>query len=584
MTHATDHGTIPIPEAEHSIPETPLDDLDRRLEVLAARRKDWAGLDIGSRIGLLSHTIEDTLAVADRWVEVAARAKGIDPDGPGTGEDWAGGPILTLRNLRLLKETLSDVAESGRPELPGEPTVRRNGQVVVPVFPTGPLDNVLFPGFSGEVWMEPSIGLDDLHRHLAPTYQPGAGGEGAVALVLGAGNVGSIGPMDALYQLFVHNAVVMLKMNPVNEHLGPIFEEAFAALIREDYLHIVYGGAEVGAHLTSHDLVDRIHMTGSDKTHDAIVFGRGEEGEQRRAANEPVNTKPITSELGNVTPVIVVPGPWSDRELRFQAANIATMLTNNAGFNCVASRVIVQHGQWRLRNRLLDEIRDQLVSTPSRLAYYPGAAGRWSEFVEDHPEAEQYGERTSEQLPWTLIPQVDPDATDEIAFTTEAFCSLMAEVELDAPRDVAAYLDRAVEFCNEQVWGTLSASILVHPRTLKDPRNAEAFERALEDLRYGSIVVNHWSAVTYAAVSTPWGPYPGSPENDIQSGRGVVHNSYLLDGVQKTIVRGPFWLPLKPAWFTGHKTFGKIGRRVAELEATGSPRNLPAIMTYGALG
>ncbi|MCK8322737.1 hypothetical protein LXA12_17585, partial [Erwinia amylovora] len=66
---------------------------------------------------------------------------------------------------------------------------------------------------------------------------------GQVSLVLGAGNVSSIGPKDAFYKLFVENQTVVLKMNPVNEYLGPHFEKALAPLVERGFLRIVYGGA-----------------------------------------------------------------------------------------------------------------------------------------------------------------------------------------------------------------------------------------------------------------------------------------------------------------------------------------------------
>ncbi len=49
-------------------------------------------------------------------------------------------------------------------------------------------------------------------------------------------------------------------------------EVAFRALIDAGYLRIVYGGAEEGAYLCNHPGVDEIHITGSDKTFDAIVW------------------------------------------------------------------------------------------------------------------------------------------------------------------------------------------------------------------------------------------------------------------------------------------------------------------------
>lgn len=44
--------------------------------------------------------------------------------------------------------------------------------------------------------------------------------EGEVALVLGAGNQTPVACMDILHKLFVDDAVVVCKMNPVNEYLG----------------------------------------------------------------------------------------------------------------------------------------------------------------------------------------------------------------------------------------------------------------------------------------------------------------------------------------------------------------------------
>ena len=111
---------------------------------------------------------------------------------------------------------------------------------------------------------------------------------GRVALVLGAGNVSSIPALDVLHKLFIEGQVVMLKMNPVNAYVGPILEEAMKPLVDQGYLSIVYGGADVGRELCEHDQVDEIHITGSDRTHDAIVWGEDRaERDRRRQNNEP---------------------------------------------------------------------------------------------------------------------------------------------------------------------------------------------------------------------------------------------------------------------------------------------------------
>ncbi|MBW3620705.1 MAG: aldehyde dehydrogenase family protein [Actinobacteria bacterium] len=575
-------GTLTIPEAANRIPPTSTSDLDAAVATLRSNASVWVGRGIAERIALLAELQETVLEAAPAWVDAAAVAKGIASDSPKMGEDWISGPTLTVRNIRLLRQTLEQIRDTGRPQPPAVRTAA-NGQVVIDVFPTDAFDKfALFPLFTAEVRLDPSVGLEEAEGRMGRIYRPGGKDGGGVRLVLGAGNVSSIPAMDVLYTLFAEDRVCVLKMNPVNEHLGPHLAAALRPLIRDGLLRIVYGGAAEGAYLTEHDGIDEIHMTGSDKTFEAIVYGTGEGGARRKAGDDRKVTKPISAELGNVSPVIVVPGPWSDKDLAFQGENIASMLVHNAGFNCIAARMIVQHQAWARRNDLLDAVRSSLARAVPRDAYYPGARDRWETFVEQHPEAERFGDDASGGVPWTLIPGLDPTRGDDVAFTTEAFCGVFGEVGLDAPRSVPDYLDAAVEFCNGELWGTLSASILVHPRSLDDPEVAAAVERAIDRLRYGSVVVNAWSAVTYAMVSTPWGAAPGHEPTDIQSGIGVVHNTYLLEDVEKTVVRGPFRPPVKPQWFLTNRTAGKQGRKLSRLEGARDLTVLPSL-TWDAL-
>ena len=60
-------------------------------------------------------------------------------------------------------------------------------------------------------------------------YRAKAAGEklpGEVALVLGAGNQTPVACMDILHKLLLDDAVVVCKMNPVNEYLGPYIRRA----------------------------------------------------------------------------------------------------------------------------------------------------------------------------------------------------------------------------------------------------------------------------------------------------------------------------------------------------------------------
>jgi acyl-CoA reductase-like NAD-dependent aldehyde dehydrogenase len=127
--------------------------------------------------------------------------------------------------------------------------------------------------------------------------------------------------------------VVILKINPVNDYIGPLIEDGFAALITRGFLKVVYGGSDVGVYLCNHPTVDEIHVTGSDKSFEAILFGHGPEATKRKNNQKPLLDKPLTGELGNISPVIIVPGDWSNDDIQFQAARIASWLSYNAGCN-----------------------------------------------------------------------------------------------------------------------------------------------------------------------------------------------------------------------------------------------------------
>lgn len=279
-------GSAAIPEAQGSIPPTSERDMDTMLADLVAHKDAWLKVGVSERISLLEQLLKSTAKVAKGWVDAALKAKKIAPGTPAEAEEWLGGPMVTVRNLRLLKESLEDIREHGRPRFPGAARTRPDGQVVVPVFPTGLFDKLMYGGLEGEIWMEPEVTMASLADTQAVIYRSGGASkphEGKVALVLGAGNVSSIGPMDALYKLFVEDQLVILKMNPVNEYTGPFVAQAFKLLLDRGFMRIAYGGVHEGAYLCQHAQVDEIHITGSDKTHDAIVFGVGAKGKKAKA-------------------------------------------------------------------------------------------------------------------------------------------------------------------------------------------------------------------------------------------------------------------------------------------------------------
>ena len=107
---------------------------------------------------------------------------------------------------------------------------------------------MLFGGFSAYVLMQEAVDLDAALAAQAPFYQVQEP-QGGVALILGAGNVSSIPASDVLTKMFNEGMVCVLKMNPVNEWVGPYLERALEPLIRPGFLRVVYGGWEVGQYL-----------------------------------------------------------------------------------------------------------------------------------------------------------------------------------------------------------------------------------------------------------------------------------------------------------------------------------------------
>jgi aldehyde dehydrogenase (NAD(P)+) len=557
---------------------------DADIATLAAHRDEWARLPVATRIEHLGSLARNTSAQARRWVRAACNAKGLEMSSPLAGEEWLSGPWALLFGINRLTETLTAVAESGTPRLrPGAVHTRPDGQVVVDVFPQSAWDRLLLSGVSGQVWMQPGVSAANLADTMAVFYKQ-SDPKGAVALVLGAGNIASIAPLDVLYKLFAEGRVCLLKMNPVNEYLGPIFEDIFRDLVDAGFVRFAYGGSGVGEYLTRHDGVDEIHITGSARTHDSIVFGGGEDGVARKARSDPLSAKPVSSELGNVSPTIVVPGPWSQRDVRFQAAHIATQKLHNAGFNCIASQVVVTHAGWELGETLLRSVADAMSKAPQRPAYYPGADQRQRALAEAHPGSRTLG--GDDVAPTTLITGLDSGDDAEVCFRTEAFAGVLGATSIEA-RDVDDYLERAVDFCNNSLWGTLGANLIVHPATAR--RHAAALDRAIARLRYGCIGVNAWTGVGFLVAQASWGAFPGHSIDDIQSGIGVVHNSLLFDRPQKSVVRAPFYpyprgvahgrmtlLPTPP-WFVTHRHAHQVGERLTRFESDHSVRHVPGI-------
>ncbi len=548
---------------------------DGALDRLASAKEGWIRTAIPERIALLRDCRAATVAAAEDWVRAASAAKGGGLTGTVAGEEWISGPMTVVRHLRLYEQAL---AENACPA-PRAWSDGPRGERVAHVFPRTLLERLAFTGLSAEIWIAP--GDAPSQGRIYREKERGTPRPGRVALVLGAGNVSSIGPLDVLHKLFVEDQVVVLKTNPVNAYLAPLIERALAPLVARGLLAVVTGGVDAGAALCDDPRVESIHLTGSTRTHDAIVWGADpEEAARRRATSAPRLAKPVTAELGCVTPILVVPGRWSRGDIAFQARQVAASVVHNASFNCNAGKVLVLARDWPQRDAFLAAVARALAAAPPRRAYYPGAEARWRAFLARYPQAQIVGRAGEGVVPWTLIPGV-PAAAGEFALCDEAFCGVLAQVDLPG-RDPGTFAEAAVRFANEVVWGSLSAMLLVPPSARRE--DPGLVDRSISGLRYGSVGVNVWTGANYALGVTSWGAYPGGTREDVGSGVGTVHNTFLFDRPEKSVVRGPFRMVPKPIWFADHRTLDRLGRRLVRFEDRPSWGRLPALGLTALLG
>lgn len=559
---------------------------DRSIAELNEKSSRWSTLPVEKKIDLLKQVLHNLGDRCEEWVATALNYKGIAPDSPWCGEEWIAGIWASAAIIQAYISTLTALSAGAVPSL-RRVRLGINGQIKVQAFPVSLADALLLNGVRAEIWMKRGVTRENLNEQIAPFYQKRKR-PGKVTLVLGAGNSNAIPLCDTLYKLIAEGSTVLLKLNPVNDYLFSIFNKILAPFIKEGYLRIVTGGKDEGEYLVNHPGVAEIHMTGSAQTHDAILFGSGDKGVRNRSSNTPRIDKPITSELGGVEPLIIIPGKWSDADIRYQAEHLVTTKMHNSGFNCVASQVLVLPEKWDQKEKFLEAVRAVLKNLPPRSLWYPGVQDRLEKARHIYPKAELFGESSP-----LLIANISPQSADEPCFREELFGPVLAQTALpgDSPEQ---FFRNGVKFCNEKLYGSLGATILVHPKTQR--AMGDSFEKSLAQLRYGSIGINIWNAGAFLFPYCTWGAFPGHVQNDIQSGTGVVHNGYLLQNTERTVVYGPFYpfprsflhgsftiLP-KPPWFVTNRTAHLTGKAIAWYMIDKKILRIPAIFAAALRG
>ena len=541
-------------------------DVERAVALAADRAEEFARLAPQKKADLLERITHGLAAFAGEMVALGCEAKGISRGSPAEAEEWFAGPSVAVGLARHHAMTMRDIAAKGRPRKPGKIERTKDGRVITHLAPMASGGRLVETGNVFRVLHTEGTTREQVTQGQAEMARfDGAPG---VTAVLGAGNVASIPVADVLHTLFIENRTAVLKMNPVNAYLRAPFDKAFAPLIEAGYLQIVDGGAAVGAALVEDKRVTHVHLTGSADTHDRIVWGPpGPEQIARKKEGRPALQKIVTSELGNVSPILVVPYLYSTREITAIAEMLATQITNNASFNCNAGKMLVLPKGFPQRRLLIDTLERVLGKVPVRKAYYPGAQERHRMLTAGR-EVVNVGAAKAEDgtLPWSLVVDLDAGNGADPLFSTEPFCSILSIVEVGS-LDPIEFLEHAVTFCNEQLWGTLAASLFVPPLFHDDGVVEHAVEKAIRRLEYGAVGVNVWPALVYATPRAPWGGHPKGTPEDVQSGIGFVHNPLYLPRIEKTIVEGPLVPVPRPPFVVGAKHAIAAAKQLTEYAA-----------------
>ena len=534
-------------------------DIDRNISKLRVNSTEFLNLDESTLVTMLEQVIENIKTISYYWATLSSEKKGILSKSK-EGEEWIGGPFACIFAIQYFIETIQNKDDLDKSKYDDTDKSYK-------VFPTKKIEKLLFPYLEGEIRFAKNLNFNQIneYRGFANRFVKI---EPKITLVLGAGNVSSIPVLDALFHMIAYKSVIYLKLNPVNDYLLPIFTQVFDPFITRGFMIITQGDMQASKYLTQHDAFQQIHLTGSNYTYENIVYGKVLSEKERSLKTYPkINKKPITSELGNVTPIIVHPGNWSRSEIRHQAKKIVTAKLNNSGFNCIAAQVIVLPKDWRHTQKLKNDIKHYLKKVGDTTSYYPGSSENLNELIETN-NYEQINNLTC-STPFLLADlDLEKEYGNKEVWSTALY---FKELSFSSYEDFAV---KAIDYVNNELWGNLGVTVLI--KNFKKGTNKLILKNYVDELKYGTVAINEWSALGFVIPSLPWGGYPGNRDNDIQSGQGYVHNSFLFESPQKGIVYSKFRISplIDPPWFITNRKAHRIFKHLTYYQATKSKINL----------
>ncbi|MDC2977753.1 aldehyde dehydrogenase family protein [Acidimicrobiaceae bacterium] len=532
-------------------------DIDRFITTLRTKSKEYNSINSVQLASMLEETISNIKEVSFFWATICSDNKGTTKT-PAEGEEWLGGPFASVLATQYYIKSLTNDDDLTEKKYNSEENSYK-------VFPNNFIERITFPFIDAKVIFNKSMSFDDINKYRGFSKRYDI--DPSITLVLGAGNFSSIPYLDVLYHLITRKSVILLKLNPVNEYLKPVFEKVFQNFIERGYIIVTTGNIEESKYMATHPGINHIHLTGSDKTFEDIVYGRElTEKERRSKSLSKVNNKPITSELGNVTPIIIHPGKWSTSDIKYQARKIVTAKLNNNGFNCIAAQVVVLPDGWGQTETLIKYVKHYMSKAKERKAYYPESIERLEKLEKDKGY-----ERVN------ALSCVTPHLTREIKayskFEIDEVWSSTIYFKKIEYTSVEDFANKAIDYCNDELWGNLGVSVIIKDHDRKF--NKHITNLYVDNLNYGTVAINEWAAIGYIIPQLPWGGFPGNRDNDIQSGQSVVHNSMLFESPLKGVVNTKFRISrlIDPPWFVTNKKARRLFRNLTYYQINNSNIN-----------
>ena len=533
-------------------------DIDRFISTLRTKSKEFNSISNVQLASMLEETISNIKEVSYFWATICSDNKGTTKT-PAEGEEWLGGPFASVLATQYYIKSLindDDLVEGNF----------NNSENSYKVFPNNFIERITFPFINAKVYFNKSMSFEDINkfRGFSKRYNI----EPSITLVLGAGNFSSIPYLDVLYHLITRRSVILLKLNPVNEYLKPVFEKVFKNFIERGYIIVTNGNINESKYMATHPGINHIHLTGSDKTYEDIVYGRELTGNERSIKTlSKINPKPITSELGNVTPIIIHPGKWSTSDIKYQARKIVTGKLNNNGFNCIAAQVVVLPDGWGHTETLIKYVKYYMNKAKDRKAYYPDSIERLTKLEKDKSYERVNSLSCTTPHLTREIKAYNKYELDEVWSSTIYFRKI-------AYSNAEDYVKKSIDYCNNELWGNLGVSVIIKNHNNKF--NKHITNSYIENLKYGTIAINEWAAIGYIIPQLPWGGFPGNKDNDIQSGQSVVHNSMLFESPLKGIVETKFRISrlIDPPWFITNRKSRRLFMNLTYFQINNTKINL----------